>query len=73
VAGYQSITLGGKALKVDYYGDYAGSEQAHVAIMEYIDQNGLTAKEPVIELYITDPGMEPDTSKWLTTIYYLVE
>ena len=27
----------------------------------------------VLEQYITDPSQEPDTSKWLTNIYYYVK
>jgi hypothetical protein len=28
---------------------------------------------PVIEEYVTGPETEPDTSKWLTKIYYLLD
>jgi hypothetical protein len=28
---------------------------------------------PVIEQYVTDPGQEPDSSKWLTRVFYPVE
>ncbi len=35
--------------------------------------NGLKHKAPVIEEYVTDPGKEPDSSKWLTRIYFFAE
>jgi effector-binding domain-containing protein len=60
----------GKALLIDYYGGYYGLGQAHYAMDDYMKRNNLTQKAPVIEEYITDPGTEPDSSKWLTKIYY---
>ncbi|MBN1348409.1 GyrI-like domain-containing protein [candidate division KSB1 bacterium] len=70
----KSIELpAGTACVVDYYGPYAGIEPAHKALDRYIKQNMLIQNGPVIEEYITDPGAEPDTSNWLTRIYYFVE
>ena len=69
--GYENIELpAGKCLKVDYYGDYDGAVAAHDAIEAYCKSKGIKTTTPVIEQYITDPEAEPDTSKWLTTIYY---
>ncbi len=62
-----------KAVVVDYYGSYDNFEGAHEAIGEYIKANGLTEKAPVIEEYVTDPGSEKDSTKWLTKIIYLIE
>ncbi len=58
-----------KALKVDYYGDYEGSEKAHIAINNYAKKQGIKIGVPR-EAYVTDPSTEPDTAKWLTQIYY---
>lgn len=63
----------GKAFAIDYYGAYTGTGDAHMAMDEYFAANGMKASVPVIEEYVTDPGAEPDTAKWLTRIYYLVE
>ena len=63
----------GKALVIDYYGAYTGTGDAHYAMDDYLKTNGLKAGAPAIEEYVTDPGAEPDTSKWLTKIYYLLE
>lgn len=61
------------AFSIDYYGSYEGSIYAHKALGLYMQQNGLTLKAPVVEEYITNPQAEPDTSKWLTKIYYFAE
>ena len=62
----------GKALQIDYYGAYDKSEAAHFAMDDYLNANGLTITGAVREVYVTDPGAEPDTSKWLTQIIYPV-
>jgi effector-binding domain-containing protein len=71
IQGFESVVFeGGKALQIDYYGDYEGSGDAHWAMDECIQDYGFEVTEPVIEEYITDPMEEPDTSKWLTRITY---
>lgn len=64
---------GGKALLINYYGGYAGSAQAHYAMDVYLKVHNLNMRMPVLEEYVTDPGTEPDSNKWLTRIYYFVE
>ncbi len=73
IAGTQSHSItGGKAIQIDYYGDYKNTAKAHDAIDSYIRDNGLLHNWPVVEEYITDPTTEKDPSKWLTRItYYL--
>jgi effector-binding domain-containing protein len=73
VDGFDVIEVGGKSLEIKYYGSYSGSEEAHYAMEDYMKENGLAINELVIEEYISDPVNEPDTSKWLTNIYYLVQ
>ncbi|MBN2088095.1 GyrI-like domain-containing protein [candidate division KSB1 bacterium] len=62
-----------KAYLIDYYGPYEKTENAHFAFDVYFVKNGLKQKAPVIEEYVTDPASEPDSSKWLTRIYYFTE
>lgn len=62
-----------KALLIEYRGGYNGLGSAHVAMDAYINANGLTHHTNVIEEYITDPGSEPDSTKWLTNIIYLIK
>lgn len=61
-----------KALKIDFYGWYGDTEGAHMAMDAHMEANGLEMSGPVREVYVTDPGAEPDTTKWLTEIYYPV-
>ncbi len=63
----------GNAVKCNYYGDYMNTGDCHEAIDKWIKDNGKTVNGPVWEVYVTDPGTEPDTSKWLTEIYYPVQ
>jgi len=64
---------GGKALMLAYYGAYDASYDAHMAINEHMEDNGMEMRDVVIEEYMTDPSNEPDTTKWLTNIYYMVK
>ena len=61
------------ALKVDYYGDYAGSGAAHDAIDKWAKANNRKISSAPWEVYVTDPMVEKDTTKWLTEILYPVE
>lgn len=62
-----------EALKIDYFGDYAGSEKAHQFLNDWIKKNNRVISGSPWEEYVTDPTTEPDTSKWLTRIYYPVQ
>lgn len=62
----------GKAVQVDYYGDYDKAESAHYAIEDYMQDNGLLINYPIVQEYVTDPTVEKDPSKWLTKITYYV-
>jgi effector-binding domain-containing protein/uncharacterized protein YndB with AHSA1/START domain len=69
--GFETIEVAeNEALLIEYYGGYEGLGAAHMAIEGYCKQHGLEAGVPAIEEYVTDPGSEPDTSKWLTRVYY---
>jgi effector-binding domain-containing protein len=62
----------GKVITLDYLGDYDKMEDAYYALEDYANDRGLEILMPAVEEYVTDPGSEPDTSKWLTRIshYY---
>ena len=63
-----------KALVIDHYGGYNGIGKAHEAMDVYLKANtGVVHHTNVIEEYITDPGSEPDSTKWLTKVIYLVK
>ena len=57
-------------LQIDYTGDYKGVQRAHSAMTEYLKDRSYFLDDPIIEEYVTDPGTEPDPSKWLTRITY---
>lgn len=54
----------------DYYGDYKYLSLAHDALNAWLFDRTKRLKYPTVEQYVTDPMIEPDTSKWLTKIYY---
>ncbi|MDG2450685.1 MAG: GyrI-like domain-containing protein [Saprospiraceae bacterium] len=59
-----------RSLQVDYRGSYHGVTEAHKAMGEYMKDRSLFQDDPIIEEYVTDPGTEPDPSKWLTRVTY---
>jgi effector-binding domain-containing protein len=72
-SGTEVITVDpSKALMIKYMGGYHGIGNAHMAMESHLKANNLTQKAPVIEEYVTDPGTEPDSNKWVTTITYLI-
>lgn len=62
----------GRAIVIDFLGDYSGLEKAHMAMDEYMQDYGLFNNFPVVEEYVTDPGEQPDPEKWLTKIRYYI-
>jgi effector-binding domain-containing protein len=73
-AGMEVINLpAAKSLTIDYMGGYNGVGSAHEAMDAYIRDNKLEQLTPVIEEYVTDPGSEPDSTKWLTKVVYFVK
>lgn len=61
------------ALVINFYGKYDSIGNAHLAMEDYMLEHKLANIPPVVETYITDPGKEPDTLKWLTRIVYYVK
>jgi effector-binding domain-containing protein len=63
----------GNAIVAHYYGPYMGTKDAHAAIDTYVKENNKKVIGAPWEVYVTDPGVEKDTAKWLTEVYYPVE
>jgi len=61
-----------KAMLIEHSGSYETIPQAHKALGYYVQKNKLDLKFPVIEQYLSDPMSEPDPSKRITKIYYLI-
>jgi len=60
----------GNGLEIEHYGDYSLLSLAHQAAEAYMKDRGLIHNAPFIEEYMTDPGEEKDSQKWLTKVYY---
>ena len=67
------VVPAGKTLNIKYFGGYNGTGLAHMAMDDYINEKGFMKLTPIMEEYVTDPGKEPDSTKWLTNIYYPVK
>ncbi|MBC7862416.1 MAG: GyrI-like domain-containing protein [Bacteroidia bacterium] len=61
-----------KVLSMDYYGSYEKIESGYLVLEKYSKEKNMTMRVAVEE-YITDPIKEPDTTKWLTKIHYLLK
>ena len=44
-----------------------------MAMQEYMEANSLVDNGPPYEVYITDPGQEPDPTKWITELYWPIK
>lgn len=72
--GYEVFVLDSSAvLHLPYMGGYENMMGAHLAMDAKMNDSGKELNQYVVEQYATDPGSEPDTSKWLTNIYYYVK
>lgn len=63
----------GKVYAADYYGRYENMLPVYRAFEIFFIKNNSEMKMPSLEVYITDPRAEPDTSKWLTKVYFFAE
>ena len=64
---------GGKAVKGSHYGSYETTEQTRLAMKSWMQQKNLAQDGAYWEVYVTDPVVETDSSKWLTEIYIPVK
>ncbi len=62
----------GEAFVVSYYGAYNNTKLVYDNMDSYLIQKGRTLSAPPREVYVTDPMLELDTSKWLTEIIFPV-
>jgi effector-binding domain-containing protein len=70
----QAVQLApGKVIVADYYGPYQGSGAAWTAIERYATDHRLVLDGSPWESYVTDPMSTPDSTKWLTRVYYRVK
>ena len=72
IDGVETVNVKGKALKLEYYGDYENLEDLHMAMDAYMKANNMAPSKMVMEEYVTDPTIVLDTAKWQTNIYYML-
>lgn len=66
-------TTSAPAIKATSLGSYDNLGTAHEQMMQYLEYKKLEMNGPVLEVYVTDPEVEKDTSKWITEIYYPIK
>lgn len=60
----------GTMATVTHLGPYEGLGKTWEALFEWIKSQGLEQAGAPWEVYVTDPGAEPDQSKWRTDIFF---
>jgi effector-binding domain-containing protein len=63
----------GNAVKAIHLGDYNKLEDTHNQINQYIHYKKLEIIGAPWEVFLTDPEMEKDTTKWVTEVFYPVK
>ncbi len=67
----KGTTYGGSAIKAVHVGGY-NTMPEHTAMFKHTQENGIEMIGSPWEVYVTDPGQEPDSTKWVTAVYYPV-
>lgn len=62
----------GRMATASHFGPYDTISDTHKVLYQWLAEQGYQQAGPVWEVYVTDPGAEPDSSKWQTDIYYPV-
>lgn len=63
-------TYGGHVIYIDHYGPYENTGNAHEDLNAFMASYNIEYNGSPMEIYVTDPGTEPDTAKWLTKVIY---
>lgn len=66
-------TYGGKVVMVTHTGSYETTHYSWEALEKYKTEKGMESNGYPYEVYLTDPGQEPDQSKWITELYWPVK
>ena len=62
----------GTMASITHMGPYDDLPATWAALTEWMNSEGLEAGGAPWEVYVTDPGAEPDKSKWRTDIFFPV-
>lgn len=63
---------GGRVVITSHYGPYETLPRTHMDLYNWMMEQGLEVRGPFWEVYLTDPGEEPDPNKWRTDIVWPV-
>ena len=63
---------GGTVATATHMGPYEGLRETWAALTQWMSSQGLVPTGAPWEVYVTDPGAEPDSSKWRTDIFFPV-
>jgi effector-binding domain-containing protein len=66
-------TYGGKVAYVMHTGDYESTQHSWMALENFVKGNNLETNGDPYEVYIKGPETEPDSTKWLTELYWPVK
>lgn len=68
----EELAAGDAAVTI-HTGPYDSLGEAHAAMEQFLDANGLAKRGAPREVYITDPGQVPDPAQWKTQIIWPTE
>lgn len=68
----KGLSYDGGAIKCVHMGPYENAGPAHKFVHQFIKDNNYEFNGSPWEVYVTDPGEEPDPNMWITEIYYPV-
>lgn len=60
----------GNTLQASHFGPYESVSITHDAMHAYCNENNLKTNGSAYEMYITDPGLEPNPANWETKVIY---
>ena len=63
----------GQTIQASHFGAYESSDVTHGVLHAYCAEHNLIVSGSAYEIYITDPGMEPNSANWETRIIYEIE
>ena len=69
---FEKIT-GQEVMIVYYFGPYEETSSTYYTLQKVIEESGKKVAGSPWEVYVTDPMMEKDTTKWETDIFFPIK
>lgn len=63
---------GGRVVEAVHVGSYDTMERTYDQVMAWMAEHRLTPADEMWEVYLTDPGAQPDPATWRTEIFWPV-